>query len=176
MNKLLVAVYRRFQQLDRIIDRSCSFLIVGTVISLLLFSVIGIVARWLNMPFVWVEPLTRHLVFLVAFLGGVITTGRKGHIAIDILSRYLQAFDNAKVQLRFNRFVYAVSAVVSWWLASTSYHFFKVEMQYGKEVLFGLTSGHLVVIIPLGFLLIGYRFFMLFLSSITIFHQPGAKS
>lgn len=171
MKKISLNLFKWLSRLDRLIERLSAGGLVVTVGALLLFSVSGIVMRWLNHPLVWIEPLVRHLVFLTAFLGGVIATGRKSHIAIDILSRYLQAFDNHKIQLRFNRFIFAISTLVSAWLAQTSYHFFLVELQYGKPVLFGLTSGHLVFIIPCGFVLMSYRFFMLFLSSISMFKQ-----
>lgn len=171
MKKLLKRIFHIFKLLDIGLEKGCSWTLVGIVFLLLFFSVLGIVLRWVNSPLVWIEPLVRHLVFFTAFFGGIIATGRNAHISIDILSRFFQAAHRMKTQLRFNRAIYAISSLVSAWLSFTSYHFFEVEMMYGKEVLFGLKSGHLVFIIPFGFAIMSYRYFFHFLASITIFHE-----
>ena len=68
---------------------------------MLLLSVINIFLRWGEMTPYWVEPLVRHLVFLSAPLGGVIATGRRNHIGIDILQRWLEGSENKMIQKLF---------------------------------------------------------------------------
>lgn len=169
MKRLLIVLYKAFRFVDRRLEQICSWALVSIIFSLLIFGVMGIVLRWFNSSPVWIEPLVRHLVFFTAFFGGIIATGRNSHISIDILSRYFQALERKKIQVRFNRAIFAISSLVAFWLGCTSYHFFEIEMRYGKEVLFGLKSGHLVFIIPFGFFLISYRYFFHFLASITLF-------
>ena len=69
---------------DKFIEKISISLLVVCVLSMLLLSVLNIFLRWFNTTLFWVEPLVRHLVFLSAFLGGVLATGNRSHIGIDI--------------------------------------------------------------------------------------------
>lgn len=132
---------------------------------MLLLSVINIFLRWGEMTLYWVEPLVRHLVFLSAFLGGVIATGRRNHIGIDILQRWLEGSENKMIQKLFYRVICLVSVITLAWLTDASITFVKDELEFGKAVFFGIHSGVLVGIIPFGFSLIGFRFLNLFIQS-----------
>jgi TRAP-type C4-dicarboxylate transport system permease small subunit len=50
-------------------------------------------------------------------------------------------------------------------LAKASFDFMKVELEFGNPEFFGLSSGNLVGIIPIGFSLIAIRFLIKFLVS-----------
>ncbi len=164
-------MYKLLTKLDKLVDRLTIYLVVLTMTVLLSSSILGIVLRWVNSPIMWIEPLVRHLVFLLAFLGGVIAAGRNAHISIDILGRYFEAFHNQKIKLRFDRLIYFISLVAVVWLTESAYHFFKVELQYGSEAFLGIHSGFLVGIIPAGFSLIAFRFFYKFVDSFSMFHE-----
>ena len=58
---------------------------------MMILSITGIVLRWFNIAFLWIDPLVRHLVFICTFLGGAIATGRGTHIGIDIIGRLLES-------------------------------------------------------------------------------------
>ena len=73
------------KKLDEWIDNFSSWLLVISVVLMLFLSVLNIFLRWGNTTIFWIEPLVRHLVFLSAFLGGILATGRKNHIGIDII-------------------------------------------------------------------------------------------
>ena len=154
-----------FAKIDEFVERITSILLVVSVAFMLLFSVINIFLRWGNQTLYWVEPLVRHLVFLSAFLGGVIATGRKNHIGIDILGRWLEAKDNVKLFNITQRLVliFCIGTII--WLIVSSVSFMKTEFEFGREVFWGIHSGFLVGIIPVGFSLIGFRFFNLLVQS-----------
>ncbi|MCP4912205.1 MAG: TRAP transporter small permease [Oligoflexia bacterium] len=161
-----------FKMLDDAIEKFSSVLLITCVVGMLFFSVANIVLRWFGIGFMWIEPLVRHLVFLSAFLGGVLATGRKTHIGIDIIGKYLESKQNWVAHQWVGRAIALISFVSLAWLAQSSIGFVKVEAQYGKAAFLGIHSKYLVSLIPFGFSLITYRFFFLLLKS--FFEEPGA--
>ena len=155
------------KKLDQIIKGSTEKILVVIVLVMLLLSVAVIVLRWINLSFMWIEPLVRHLVFLSAFLGGVLATGRGTHIGIDIVGKYLETKDLRDASLWIGALISFICFVTLFWLVKSSAEFVAVEAKYGKEVFLGIHAKFLVAIIPFGFSLIGLRFlfrFIFFLS------------
>ena len=132
---------------------------------MLFFSVLTIFLRWFGQSLEFVEPFVRHLVLLSAFLGGVLATGRGTHIGIDVLGKILESIHQHFLCSQLKRLISLASFAVVCWLVVASIHFVKMEMEFGRETFFGLSTGMLVLIIPFGFTLIAYRFFYLFIAS-----------
>jgi TRAP-type C4-dicarboxylate transport system permease small subunit len=150
--------------LDNILEQFSKKALIVCVITMLFLSVLNIFLRWFNQTLFWVEPLVRHLVFLSAFLGGALATGSKSHIGIDILHRWLQGKEDSSAAKFILYLTSFISIFTCSWLVYAGYEFMKVELEYGRDVFWGVHSGFLVGIIPFGFLLIGLRFiFILFL-------------
>lgn len=162
-----------FFKIDYFIEKASSFLLISSLATILFFGILGIVLRWFDTSIASVGPFVRHLVFLSTFLGGVIATGRKNHIGIDILSKYIESGDKEKLAVFLDRFINLVCVAVLIWLIYSSIIFFKVEAQYGKVEFFGIHSKFLVAIIPFGFTLIAYRFFYLFFNSLFPNQRKG---
>ena len=142
---------------------------------MLLFSLLTIILRCVNINYPWFESFVRHLVFFATFLGGVLATGRGNHIGIDILGKYLESSHRENQLKLVRRIINLISFCTLIWLISASIDFFKVELKYGKIEFLGIHSGYLVGIIPFGFSLIAYRFFYKFISSFG-FKNPRENS
>lgn len=147
------------RKIDQGLDKLASGLLIATVFSMLLLSVSGIVLRWFNVSFMWLDPLVRHLVFISAFLGGVLATGRQTHIGIEIIPKFLEAKGDFKNLAIIRVIIGIISTGTLVWISKASYDFFKIELQYGKEAFLGIHSGYLVGIIPAGFAFLAIRFF-----------------
>ena len=78
------------KKIDDLIDKLSTSILVVTVLTMLMLSVLNIVLRWFNSHVMWIEPFVRYLVVTSAFLGGVIATGKKSHIGIDIVAKYFE--------------------------------------------------------------------------------------
>jgi TRAP-type C4-dicarboxylate transport system permease small subunit len=120
-------------------------------------SFLNIVLRWFNTSLMFVDPLVRHLVFAMAFLGAVEATERSQNISIDILKRYLEAKNKDHLIGIINRVVYVFSILGCLWLASSAYGFVKIEMEYPRELFWGLNTGMAAAIIPFGFVFIAIK-------------------
>ena len=153
------------KKIDRSIEKIAEYGLYVCVIGMIIFSVLTIVFRWVNFNVLWFEPFVRHLVFLAAFLGGVLATGRRTHIGIDILGKFFENKQMFAAQKGVERIISLGSTLTLCWLIKASYDFMIVELEYGKAEFLGIHSGFLVEIIPFGFSLIALRFAFIFIES-----------
>lgn len=156
-----------FRLIDRAIEKGAAALLVLSVALMLGLSVLAICLRWFETSLLWLEPFVRHLVFLSTFLGGVIATGRGTHIAIDVLSRKIEESGIAWLHSTSKRLLNLASGLILIWLVKASWEFTQIELEYGREVFWGIHSGVLVGLIPFGMSLIAYRFLYRFLASFS---------
>ena len=155
-----------FSLIDLGIEKLAKGLLVLSIFSMLFLTILCIVLRWFSITILWIDPLVRYLVFLCAFLGGVLATGRKSHIGIDLLSKIIER-KNHHAPIILERIISLVCTGALLWLVYASIEFTKVELQYGKEAFLGIHNGVIVGIIPFGFSLCAYRFFYLFIKSFS---------
>ena len=151
--------------IDSLVEKFSAYLLVGSILSILLFSSLSIILRWIHINLSWIDPFIRHLVFLGTFLGGVVATGRGNHIGIDIISKFLEIKGYHRAQRYIGRIINLFSFLVLLWLIKASVMFTKVEMEFSRKEFFGIDSGYLVAIIPIGVGLIAIRYLALFILS-----------
>lgn len=154
------------QKLDNAIDKVIFYMLGICLMGMLSLSVVGIVLRWFEIAFLWLEPLVRHMVFFSAFLGGALATGKGNHIRIDLMSKVLEN-KFPQTQKWLDRIIDLVCVFACVLLANAGYEFSKVEMQYGKEAFLGIHSGVLVSSITVGMGIIALRFLMRFFISFS---------
>jgi len=100
--------------------------------------------------FIWADPLVRHMVLWVGFLGAAIATHEERHISIDALTRFLSPRWKAAATVAGQLFL----AVVCVALVSASWTFLMEEKEAGGEIIAGVPTYVALMIIPLGYLLI----------------------
>ena len=159
-------------KIDRIIDRGAAGILVVFVLAMLILTLIAIVGRWIGHTALWVEPLVRHLVFFAAFLGGVLATGKGNHIAIDLVGKLLEKEGRESAKKIVDLMVNGFCLLVVIWLTSAGITFFHQEQEFGKEVFLGIHSGTLVASIPIGFSLMGFRFLVNIVGTLTGRKEP----
>ncbi len=150
--------------IDKGIEKLAIYLLIISITLMLSLSTFAVVLRWLETSLLWIPPMVRHIVFFSAFLGGVLATGARRHIGIDILGRVLGSKNLEKPQKIVQWFVDVICLGTLIWLIFASVEFSGVEFQYGKLSFLGIHSGALVALIPLGFILIAYRYFYLVMA------------
>ncbi len=147
------------KKLGQIIDSLCTNVLFVIVFLMIGLSLISIIARLFSVTSMWIDPLLRHLVFLSAFLGGVLAIGSDKHIKIDVLSKFIEYKykDSPKFQSYYQFFTLIITLLIVYFLGKAGYDFFLTEKEYGQEVFLGLHSSTLTSIIPIGFFLILLR-------------------
>ena len=150
---------RVFKLIDSAIDVFARYALFVLIISMLTLSFLTIVFRWFQITYMWMEPLTRHLVFLAAFLGGVLAAGRGSHISIDLMAKFLEVRGMFRVREILMRVISFIAFGALCWLFKAGFALWRLEVEFGKERFLGIQSSHLIAIIPFGLGLIAYRFF-----------------
>ncbi len=146
--------------IDNMIEKGTIGLLVASLFSTLFLMMLVMIGRFFNSTFLWADPLVRHLVFLGAFLGGILATGKGQHIAIDIIAKYFQRTGKKKSEEKLQGLVFLLSSIILIWQAKSAIPFVKDTFIYEKEAFLGIHRGYLVSIIPLGFAFISFRFFV----------------
>lgn len=126
--------------------------------SILILFVGSIVLRWLGSSLLWIDPLTRHLVFCCAFFGGSLATKAGVHIRIDVVSKLIERVDSPKLSYVYQLLLLLFSFVVCSVLTLASWEFYLSEKEFGSPDFLGIHSSILVGIIFLGTGLIALRF------------------
>jgi TRAP-type C4-dicarboxylate transport system permease small subunit len=154
------------RKIDWAVDKLSSHLLVVSVLVILVFSTLSIVLRWFHINLQWIEPMVRHLVFVCAFLGGVLATGKGTHIGIDLVGKFVEAQNWHNLKTWIARLIMFSSFGVLLWLIKAGIDFTIIEREFTKDAGLGvLQSGDLVAIIPIGLSLIALRFFLLLILS-----------
>lgn len=117
----------------------------------------------------WLDPMLRHFVLWIAFLGASLATQNEKHIKIDILTRFL----SRKNQYLSNFTIAIFSAFVVILLFIASIKFLTDEIS-AQTTIFTISniqikSFHMQLIIPIGFGLMFFRFLINAIQSISDF-------
>ena len=108
--------------------------------------------------FLWADPLLRHLVLWLGFLGASLATQEEKHISIDVITRYTSARTTQYIRLLTNLF----AAGVCFFMMRAGWIFLLSEKEVSETL---LTIGErefptwwFQLVIPLGFALLSFRF------------------
>lgn len=152
------------RKLEEITDKFIGAGLVIVVSTILCLSVASIILRWFYLSFNWIDPLVRHLVFVLAFFGAAMASGKSRHIAIEILPKFLENTGRMRALFVLNKLISFCTIVGSTWLFASGVQFYNVEKEFGRLSTLGLHTSVLVGIIPLGFALIFWRSLLAFLN------------
>ncbi|MFC1556802.1 TRAP transporter small permease [candidate division KSB1 bacterium] len=149
--------------IDRELSSFESFMLV-----LLLFLLVGlaflqvVLRNFFNTGFIWLDPLLRHMVIWLLFLGAAQATRHKKHLNIDALTKILKKPHKRIAALVINAF----SLCIVIFLAYGAWNYLLIEFETGTARIIGIERGFFITIIPLGMVLIGYRFLLHFIDTL----------
>ncbi|RCK76530.1 MAG: TRAP-type C4-dicarboxylate transport system, small permease component [Ignavibacteriae bacterium] len=121
----------------------------------------------------WLDPLLRHLVLWIAFLGASIATQNDKHINIDILSRFLPT--KHKHITKFITHIFSAIVVTLLFIASIKFLADEMDAQTTIFTISNLEikSYHMQMIIPVGFGLMFLRFLISAINNFLLFYKTG---
>jgi len=156
---------RVLRSIDRLIGTLCVWGLTIALFMMIGFTLLNVLLRWQNTTLLWIEPLVRQLVFISGFLGGAVATAAKQHIAIDVFGRVLETFHLHRFKNLIDRVIYIFCITALVWISYAGYLLVELERDYGQVKFLGLHSSTLALVIPIGMLIIAFRFFYLFVAS-----------
>jgi len=157
-----------FNALEKFTQSIAKVLLLFTVILVLILSSLSIIFRWTEQTNMWVDPLNRHLIFLVIFLGATLAVKSKKHLKLDILTPILEHKLSTKWKHFIDSLVHFASFIICLVLLKSCYQFWISEKEYPQEVFLGIQNYHLVGLIPAGMILLSFAFFI---RSITLWGE-----
>ena len=154
------------RQFDEVLEKFSRYGLVVSFFLILVLAVAAIILRWMGQSLMWMEPLTRHLVFLSAFLGGSLATSRNEHIKVDVLTKLIEKSSSKVLHWMHLNLVTLFCFLVCLGLFKSGWDFFLSEQEFGAASFLNIHSAYLVAIIPFGIALIALRFLNKLLISV----------
>lgn len=102
----------------------------------------------------WADDAMRAGVLWITMLAGVLAAGRARHIRIDVLLHRLPE----KIQPWVQRAMYLLTALICVTLAAASVGLIQLEMSMNDLTFLNVPRWAVLIIIPIGFALMGWRF------------------
>lgn len=152
--------------LNRLFARIEGYVLVVVLLVALFFSFLQVILRnFFDSGVPWGDVFARHLVLWIAFFGATISTLEDKHIKIDALLKILPKKAVPVIEILVTLFC----IVVSYLLFQSALHFVVDEKGSGSTLFEGIPTWYFIVIMPIGFGLITFRFFVRFIESLYIF-------
>lgn len=135
--------------------------VVAILTSMILLAFLQVILRnFFSVGFLWADPLLRHAVLWVGFLGASIATRHEKHINIDMVTRFASRRVTNAVRIATNLF----ACLATYLLASAGMVFLESEKLSGDVLVTiganALPAWWFELIIPAGFALMSLRFFV----------------
>ncbi len=143
---------------DDILEKISRWGLISCLLTILSLAVMAIFFRWGGKSFMWLEPLTRHLVFLSAFLGGSLATSKNVHIKVDLATKLVEMSSSKFIHWLHRNIITLFCCLTTMALLKSSYDFYLSEKEFGAPAFLNIHSSYLVAIIPFGVGLIMLRF------------------
>jgi TRAP-type C4-dicarboxylate transport system permease small subunit len=141
--------------LERILIRIETGILVAALTAMIVLSFWQVVLRNVFASgILWSDPVVRHLVLWVGFIGAAIATSEERHIGIDALTKFFSNRYRTYVRILTDLFALIVCIV----LADAAYKFFVSEQEAGGTLMLEIPSWVGVIVIPPGYALIAFHF------------------
>ena len=139
--------------------------------ALILLAVAQIVAReFFNTGIVWADELIKFFVLWIALIAAIAASRSDRHLRIDALSQFVAERYSRYPRIIVDAFAGFMCAVLAW----HSWRYIGLTVEFGDTVLGDLPAWVAYLLLPLSFLLMSYRFFLLSASGvIRLFKRPG---
>lgn len=146
-------MFSLIKKIDVYYSKFIESMLVVNVMILILLATYSIIARWIQITNLWVDPLNRHLVLLLIFLGSTVAIDKKKHLKIDALTLSIENKISPFIHAMIELVILTVVSVIIFFLYRSGVHFWKSELEFPVDAFLNLKQYHLAVIIPLGFFL-----------------------
>ena len=144
-----------FSMIDRAFAAVIRNLLILIILGMVVFVTLQVILRnFFDSGIPWAEVAARHAVMWIAFLGAMLATRSRQHIAIDVLMKLIPWKARNSVRIGLD----ALACVVSVLLAIAAFDFVIEEHAMGNELFVGVKSWMAQVIIPFGFAMIAVEY------------------
>jgi len=148
-------IMKILEKLNSWIEKTETAVLVAVLAVMVVFAFLQVVLRNIfDEGILWGDIFLRHLVLWVGFLGASLAARESKHINIDLFTRFLS--DKGKIISHIITGLFSVFICVL--LTDASWTFVQDEQMMGTEIFNNVPAWYFQVIIPIGFLLMAFRF------------------
>ncbi len=166
-------ILRMLMALDRLLIKIETFLLGLSLSIMLIFSVLQVFLRnFFDSGIEWGDIVTRHSVLFVLFFGASITTRQKGHLCMDFAEKILPKKSKPFLEALITTFAMVITA----FLFVSAYKFTRDEKLMGDILFLNIPSWVIISIMPVGFGLIFFHFFMQMIEMLLKFSGIKLKN
>jgi C4-dicarboxylate transporter DctQ subunit len=141
--------------IDRWLERVSGWLLVFFLSIMIVMSFSQVVLRnFFDTSIEWGDIFLRHLVLWVGYFGAVIATGERRHLKIEFMTKLVPP----KVRKVFFIITNTFAAVICSLLMQASISFVQLEIESGSTLILDLPSWYFIIIIPVGYAIVSFRF------------------
>ncbi len=102
----------------------------------------------------WGDIFLRHLVLWVGYFGAVIATGEGRHLRIEFVSKLVPQ----KIRKIFFIITSIFAGAICYFLMQAAISFVQLEMESKTTLILDLQSWYFIIIIPIGYAMLTFRF------------------
>lgn len=102
----------------------------------------------------WGDIFLRHLVLWVGYFGAVIATGEGRHLRIEFVSKLVPQ----KTRKIFFIITSIFAGIICYFLMQAAISFVQLEMESETTLILDLQSWYFIIIIPIGYAMLTFRF------------------
>ena len=141
--------------IDRIFAKVLTALLIIILLTMVGFVVTQVILRNIFYSGIfWADVAARNMVLWIAFLGAMLATRNRQHIAIDVITRIIPKRPRNMVRILLDM----LSCVVAMLLAKAALAFVLEERAMGTELFIGIPTWVAQVVIPFGFAMIALEY------------------
>ncbi len=126
--------------------------------------------------FLWADPLLRHMVLWIGLIGASLATEQVKHLNLDIITRFVSSKTQNILRIITNLF----AGIITIFIAEAGWTFLQNEIESGEIILsigrFNFPAWWFQIIIPIGFGLMAFRFFIRAVEhTLLLIHPPDTN-
>lgn len=149
------ALINFFIAIDKVFAWIVENLLIIILIGMTLLVATQVVLRnFFGSGITWADVTAKHCVLWVAFLGAMLATRSRQHIAIDVLTRFIPRKPRNVVRIGLD----LLACIISFVLAKASLAFMFTERAMETELFIGMPTWIAQAVIPFGFAMISLEY------------------
>ncbi len=134
-----------------------ALLVVLLSVMILLAALQILLRNFFDAGIVWADPLLRVMVLWVGLIGATVATRSNKHIRIDLVSRWFDRNTHRLLQAGVGQISAWTCLVLAWF----GFRWIRLDYADGLIAFAGIPAWVLECIVPIGFALIGLRYFFM---------------
>lgn len=143
--------------IDKWLEKISGWMLVTLLGSMIVMAFGQVILRnFFDSSIEWGDIFLRHLVLWVGYFGAVIATGEGRHLRIEFVSKLV----SEKPRKVFFIITSMFAGIICYLLMQASISFVQLEMESDSTIILDLPSWYFIVIIPIGYGMISFRFFI----------------